>query len=62
MPRVTEHDGEEEGEGDDGEDGGIHLPVAGHPVGVDERLEGVGELVGPGIGFINKRNKRTSLD
>ena len=43
---VPEHDGEEEGEGDDGIDGRVGLPVGGHPVGIDESLEGAGELVG----------------
>lgn len=47
MACVPEHDGEEEGEGDDGEDGGIHLPVCRHTVGVNQLLEGVGELICP---------------
>ncbi len=31
MARVPEHDGEEEGEGDDGVDGGVRLPVGSVP-------------------------------
>ena len=38
MTRVPEHDGEQEGEGGDGEDGGVHLPVAVHAVGVHQAL------------------------
>ena len=35
---VAKHDGEEEGEGDDGEEGRVGLSVAGDAVGVDDRL------------------------
>ena len=38
MTRVPEHDGEQEGEGGDGEDCGVHLPVAVHAVGVHQAL------------------------
>ena len=38
VTRVPEHDGEQEGEGGDGEDGGVHLPVAVHAVGVHQAL------------------------
>jgi hypothetical protein len=31
VARVPEHDGEEEGEGDDGVDGGVRLPVGSVP-------------------------------
>ena len=35
---ISEHDPEEEGEGDDGEDGRVDLLVAGHAVVVDQDL------------------------
>ena len=37
--QLTEHDGEEEREGDDGEDGGIGLAVAGDTVRIDQFLQ-----------------------
>ena len=46
VAEIAEHDGEEEGERDDGVDGRIGLPVAGHAVSVDQLLERRGELVG----------------
>lgn len=46
MAQVTKHDGEQEGESDDGEWSWIHFPVVGHTVGVDDVLVGRGELVG----------------
>ena len=45
MSKITKHDGEEEGEGDDGVGRGIHLAVGGHAVSVYKRLETLGELV-----------------
>lgn len=46
MPDIAEHDGEEEGEGDDGEYGGVDFLVPGHTVGIDDELEDGGEGVG----------------
>ena len=46
MTRVPEHDGEQEGEGGDGEDGGVHLPVAVHAVGVHQALHSTAGGVG----------------
>lgn len=45
MPDVSEHDGEEEGEGDDGEQSGVDLLVRANTVGVDDGLEAFGKLV-----------------
>ena len=42
---VAEHDAEEEGEGDDDEGGRVDLAIPRDAVGVDDRLEGRGELV-----------------
>ena len=46
VAEVTEHDTKLEGEGHDGEDGGVDLTIAGNTVGVHNLLEGFGELVG----------------
>jgi hypothetical protein len=46
VPKVTKHDSEEEGEGDNGEGGWVGLPVLGHTIRVHNLLEGVGDLVG----------------
>ena len=46
MSRVTKHNGEQEGESNDGIDRRVHLPVGRYTVCVDERLERTGELVG----------------
>ena len=58
---VPKHDGKQEGEGDDGEDGGVHLAVGGHAVGVDQRLEGGGELVGAEKSWRGLRGLRRKL-
>ena len=47
MTRVSEHDGEQEGEGGDGEDRGVDLPVGVYSVGVHQVLVASGVLVGP---------------
>ena len=49
MPRVPEHDGKQEGEGGDGEDCGVDLPIGVHSVGVHQVLVASGVLVGPEI-------------
>jgi hypothetical protein len=36
---VAEHDGEQEGERNDGEDGGVGLAVPGHAVSVNQFLQ-----------------------
>lgn len=46
MAKVAEHARKDEGEGDDGVWGRVHLQVVGHPVGVDDALEDGRELVG----------------
>mmetsp|Transcript_5955 Transcript_5955/g.13540 ORF Transcript_5955/g.13540 Transcript_5955/m.13540 type:complete len:498 (-) Transcript_5955:39-1532(-) len=45
VTSITEHDTEEEGEGDNSEHSGVVLLVAGNTVSVDNRLEPSGELV-----------------
>lgn len=45
MSDVSEHDGEEEGEGDDGEESRVDLLVRGDSVRVDNGLESSRELV-----------------
>ena len=45
MADITEHHTEEEGEGHDGEHTRVDLPVARHTVGIDDALEGLGELI-----------------
>ena len=53
VAAVAEHDGEEEGEGDDGERSRVHLLVRGHAVGIHDGLECprvlVGEVVRRGL-------------
>ena len=49
MTRVTEHNGEQEGEGGDGEDRGVDLSVGVHTVGVHQVLVARGVLVSPKI-------------
>ena len=49
MPSVPEHHSEKEGEGGDGEDRGVDLPVSVHSVGVNQVLVASGVLVGPKI-------------
>jgi len=70
MTEVAEHDGEEEGEGDDGEGCGIDLAVLAHTVGVNNNLESLGELVvaveggwlhGGADDIDNRRNHRLGL-
>lgn len=58
MTKVTKHNTELEGEGDNGESSGVDLTVAGNTIGVDNLLEGLGELVGleVGWGFITSRD------
>jgi len=46
MAEITKHDGKEEGERDEGVRSGVDLLVAADTIGVDDDLEGVGELVG----------------
>ena len=52
MPGITEHDGKEEGEGDDGENSWIGLTISGNSVSINQLLESWCKLVGP-----EKRNK-----
>ena len=47
VARVPKHDGKQEGEGDDGEDGRVGLPVGGYSIGIDQCLEPFCEFVGP---------------
>mmetsp|Transcript_59342 Transcript_59342/g.145717 ORF Transcript_59342/g.145717 Transcript_59342/m.145717 type:complete len:215 (-) Transcript_59342:1069-1713(-) len=47
---ITEHDTEEEGEGDDREDGGVELLVPRGTVRVDDRLRALRELGGAEVG------------
>lgn len=43
MSEISEHDGEEEREGDDGEESWVDLLVGSDSVGVDDGLESLGE-------------------
>lgn len=47
MTQITEHHGEQKRERNDRIWCRIHFPVTGNTVGIDERLEGLGKLVGP---------------
>ena len=49
MTRVPEHDSEQEGEGGDGEDRRVDLPVGVHSVGVHQVLVARGVFVGSEI-------------
>ena len=60
VPQIPKHDGEEEGEGDDGVHCGVHLAVGGHAVGVDQGLEtcrGRGGVRGRGRERVRGRGK-----
>mmetsp|Transcript_28541 Transcript_28541/g.67481 ORF Transcript_28541/g.67481 Transcript_28541/m.67481 type:complete len:523 (-) Transcript_28541:663-2231(-) len=48
---IAEHDTEEEGEGDARKHSGVILLVVSNTVRFDERLEAVGKLVGPEVGW-----------
>ena len=55
MAQISKHYPKEEGEGDAGKDGWVYLLVVGHSVGVDNLLEGIGEVVDLEVGGGNGR-------
>jgi len=53
VTNITVHDTEEEGEENDGEETRVELTILGETVGVDNSLEGLGELVAVDVGGRN---------
>ena len=45
MEDVTKHYTEQEGEGNHGENGGVHLFIVRNTIGVNKQLEGVEEII-----------------